>query len=148
MIEPRQRLGQMLIRAGVINGVELEDALQVQKITGNPLGRVLVDLGYATQAETLGVLAEQIGIPYVDLSERRPDPHAIASVPKELALRYMLMPVEFESDGRLLVAMADPQNVLALDDLRILTGCDVTAAIATREDITAAIEDCYRSADP
>ena len=148
MIEPRQRLGQMLIRAGVINDVELEDALQVQKITGNPLGRVLVDLGYATQAETLGVLAEQIGIPYVDLSEHRPDPPAIASVPKELALRYVLMPVEFEADGRLLVAMADPQNVLALDDLRILTGCEVTAAIATREDITAAIEECYSSADP
>jgi type IV pilus assembly protein PilB len=148
MIEPRQRLGQMLIRAGVITDVELEDGLQVQKITGNPLGRVLVDLGYATQAETLAVLAEQIGIPYVNLAERRPDAHAVASVPKELALRYMLMPMEFDADGRLLVAMADPQNVLALDDLRILTGCDVTAAIATREDITSSIEEYYRSVDP
>jgi type IV pilus assembly protein PilB len=148
MIEPRQRLGQMLIRAGVITDVELEDGLQVQKITGDPLGRVLVDLGYATQAETLAVLAEQIGIPYVNLAERRPDAHAVASVPKELALRYMLMPMEFDADGRLLVAMADPQNVLALDDLRILTGCDVTAAIATREDITSSIEEYYRSVDP
>jgi type IV pilus assembly protein PilB len=133
----------MLIEAGVIDDVQLNDALEVQRATGGQLGKVLVELGYASQAAILAILAEQIGIPFVDLAQKHPDPTAIAVVPRDLATRYALMPIGFDERGRLIVAMADPQNVLALDDLRIITGYDCVPAIATRDDIVNAIEDSY-----
>jgi type IV pilus assembly protein PilB len=136
----------MLVAAGVIDEVQLNDALEVQKATGGQLGRVLVELGHASQASILAILAEQIGIPFFDLAKKHPDPTAVAVVPRDLAIRYALMPVGFDDRGRLMVAMADPQNVLALDDLRIITGYDCVPAIATRDDIMAAIEESYGAA--
>lgn len=144
MAEAGQRLGQLLMRAGVITERQLNDALEVHKATGSPLGRVLVDLGSATQGAILSVMARQIGIPYIDFSEKNPDANAVAIVPRELANRYTLMPVEIDEDNHLIVAMADPQNVLALDDLRILTGYEIRPAISTKDAILAAIEDYYK----
>ncbi|GAB4283880.1 MAG: type IV-A pilus assembly ATPase PilB [Coriobacteriia bacterium] len=145
--EAGQRLGQLLMRAGVITERQLNDALEVHKATGSPLGRVLVDLGYATQGAILAVMARQIGIPYIDFSERKPDANAISVVPRDLAERYTLMPVDIDEDNHLVVAMADPQNVLALDDLRIITGYEIRPAISTKDDIVAAIEDYYKVAE-
>jgi type IV pilus assembly protein PilB len=145
--EAGQRLGQLLMRAGVITERQLNDAMEVHKATGSPLGRVLVDLGYATQGAILSVMARQIGIPYIDFAEKKPDPSAVAIVPRELASRYTLMPVEFDEDNHLVVAMADPQNVLALDDLRIITGYEIRPAISTKDDILAAVEDYYKVAE-
>ena len=146
MAEVGQRLGVMLMRAGIITERQLADALEVHKATGSPLGRVLVDLGYATNGAILSVMARQIGIPYIDFGERTPEPQAIAAVPKDLAVRYTLMPVGVE-DGQLIVAMADPQNVLALDDLRIITGYEIRPAISTKDDILAAIDEYYKVAE-
>jgi type IV pilus assembly protein PilB len=137
----------MLVAAGVIDEVQLNDALEVQKATGGQLGKVLVELGHASQSAILAILAEQIGIPFFDLAKKHPDPTAIAVVPRDLAVRYSLMPVGFDDRGRLMVAMADPQNVLALDDLRIITGYDCVPAIATRDDILATIEESYGAAE-
>ena len=134
------------MRAGVISEAQLNDALEVHRAAGNPIGRVLVDLGYASQGDILSVMAKQIGIEYIDFSERRPQHEAVILVSREMAARYTLMPIEV-SDGVLLVAMADPQNVLALDDLRILTGHDIKPAISTKDDILAAIEECYKVAE-
>lgn len=134
------------MRAGIISDRQLTDALEVHNATGSPLGRVLVDLGYATQGAILSVMAAQIGIRYVDFSDVKPEVNAVAIVPKELAERYTLMPVHIDDDGDLVVAMADPQNVLALDDLRIITGYDVKPAISTRDDIVAAIDEYYQVA--
>lgn len=141
-----QRLGQLLMRAGIISEKQLNDALEVHRATGSPLGRVLVDLGYASHGAILKVMARQIGIEYIDFSERKPEPSAVAVVPRELAERYTLMPVSTE-DSAITVAMADPQNVLALDDLRIITGYEIKPAISTRDDILAAIEEYYKVAE-
>lgn len=146
MAEAGQRLGQLLMRAGIITDKQLNDALEVHRATGSPLGRVLVDLGYATQGAILSVMAKQIGIEYVNFAERQPEPNAVAVVPKELAQRYTLMPVSI-ADGTLIVAMADPQNVLALDDLRIITGFEIKPAISTKDDIVAAIDEYYKVAE-
>jgi len=143
--EAGERLGVLLMRAGVITERQLTDALEVHKATGSPLGRVLVDLGYATQGSILSVMAQQIGIPYIDFAVTRPDANAISIVPRDLAVRYTLMPVEI-ADGHLTVAMADPQNVLALDDLRIITGYDITPAISTKDDIVSSIAEYYTMA--
>ncbi len=146
MAEAGQRLGTLLMRAGIITESQLGDALEVHRATGSPLGRVLVDLGYATQGAILSVMAKQIGIEYIDFNERPPEPTAVAAVPRELAERYTLMPVAV-SDSVLLVAMADPQNVLALDDLRIITNLEIKPAISTKDDIVAAIEEYYKVAE-
>jgi len=143
--EASERLGMLLLRAGIITERQLADAIEIRKVTGSPLGRVLVDLGYATQGGILSVMAKQIGIPYIDFSMKRPDANAIALVPRELATRYTLMPIEID-DGHLVVAMADPQNVLALDDLRIITGYEITPAISTKDDIVAAVDEYYKVA--
>jgi type IV pilus assembly protein PilB len=143
--EAGQRLGQLLMRAGIITDKQLNDALEVHRATGSPLGRILVDLGYATQGAILSVMARQIGIEYIDFAETKPDPAAVCLVARELASRYILMPVEIR-DEQLVVAMADPQNVLALDDLRIITGYDIKPAISTKDDILAAIDEYYREA--
>jgi len=134
------------MRAGIITDRQLNDALEVHGATGSPLGRVLVDLGYASQGAILSVMAKQIGIEYIDFSERRPEGPAVAAVPKELAERYSLMPVAV-IDGTLVVAMADPQNVLALDDLRIITNYEIKPAISTKDDIIAAIAEYYKVAE-
>lgn len=134
------------MRAGVITEKQLNDALEVHRATRSPLGRVLVDLGYATHGAVLSVMAKQAGLQYIDFSERTPEPTAVAAVPKDLAQRYTLMPVAV-SDSVLLVAMADPQNVLALDDLRIITGYEIKAGISTKDDIVAAIEEYYKIAE-
>ncbi|MCL5887348.1 MAG: Flp pilus assembly complex ATPase component TadA [Actinobacteria bacterium] len=147
LAESGQRLGQLLVRAGVISDKQLSDAIQVHTATGSPLGRVLVDLGYATQGAILAVMATQIGIPYIDFSQRRPDPVAVTLVPKELAQRYALMPVGISEEGELIIAMADPQNVLALDDLKIITGHEIKPAISTKDEIMAAIEEHYQVAE-
>jgi type IV pilus assembly protein PilB len=144
--EAGQRLGQLLVRAGVITERELADALEVHKATGERLGRIIVDLGYATQGAILAVMAAQIGIEYFDFSESKPDPNAVAAVPRDLAERYALMPMSI-GDGVLVVAMADPQNVLALDDLRIITGQEIRAGISTKEEILGAIEEYYKIAE-
>jgi len=143
--EAGERLGMLLMRAGIITERQLTDALEIHKVTGSPLGKVLVDLGYATQGGILSVMAKQIGIPYINFAEQRPDANAIAVVPRDLAVRYTLMPMEI-ADDRLVVAMADPQNVLALDDLRIITGYEVQPAISTKDDIVAAVEEYYKVA--
>jgi type IV pilus assembly protein PilB len=144
--EAGQRLGQLLMRAGVITERQLNDALEVYNATGSPIGRVLVDLGYASQGAILSVMAKQIGIEYIDFEDVHPSPAAVALVSRDLAARYTLIPIELR-DGVLVVAMADPQNVLALDDLRIITGHDIKPAISTKDDIVAAIGEYYKVAE-
>jgi type IV pilus assembly protein PilB len=134
------------MRAGIITEKQLNDALEVYRATGSPIGRVLVDLGYASQGAILSVMARQIGIEYIDFAERRPDPAAVALVSRDLASRYILMPIELQ-ENVLVVAMADPQNVLALDDLRIITGHEIRPAISTKDDILAAIDEYYKVAE-
>ncbi|MCL2503556.1 MAG: Flp pilus assembly complex ATPase component TadA, partial [Coriobacteriia bacterium] len=114
--------------------------------TGNPIGRVLVELGYVSQPELLRVMSRQMGANYIDFEEQPPEIGAIAAVPREMAERHTLMPVSV-SDGSILVAMADPQNIMALDDLRMATGLEVKAAVATKDSIVDAIKEYYKEAE-
>jgi type IV pilus assembly protein PilB len=142
-----ETLGTMLLERGIITERQLEDASEVVNATGSPMSRVLVDLGYASQAQILKILAKQMGLAYIDFGETKVDPSAVHCTPEELCRRYTLAPVGFDGKGRLVVAMADPQNVLAIDDLRIVTGKDIRPALSTKEDIISAIDDHYRVAE-
>lgn len=139
MEKPKQdRLGRLLLQNNLINEEQLSEALDEHSSTGKSLGRVLIDRGVLTEGQLTSVLAEQIGIRYVDLSNYAIDPGAATLVDANLARRYTVIPIDYE-DSKLVVAMADPTNVFALDDLRIMTGMEILPVVTTKDDIQGAI---------
>lgn len=140
MEKPKQdRLGRLLLENNLIDEAQLDEALAEQQGSGKSLGRVFIDKGMLTEGQLTSVLAEQIGIRYVDLDSYAVDPEAAKLVDGGMARRYTVMPIDFK-DGKLLVAMADPTNVFALDDLRIMTGMDIVPVVCTADDIRGAID--------
>lgn len=140
----KERLGQILIKNRIITEEQLQHALERQNETGESLGRVLIDMKMVSEGALTSILARQIGLKYVDLANFDVDISASSLVDAEVARRYTLLPVGFDGD-RLMVAMADPTNVFALDDIRIMTGMVIEPLVATKEDIVAAINRYCRS---
>jgi type IV pilus assembly protein PilB len=134
------RLGEILTAKGLITEDDLERALleQRQSMTDQPLGRILTDLGLIKESDLLAALAEQVGFRFVDLTEFPIDPSAASLIPEQMARRHHALPIGFEGP-KLLVAMADPSNVIAADDIRANTGRLVQPLVATAADIEAAI---------
>ena len=129
-----KQLGTVLVDSGLISPEQLDEAQEQQRELGRSLGRVLIDLGYVTERDLVKALADQIGMPFVDLANMTIDGRAATAVSESLTKRHTVLPIGYE-DGKLVVAMADPANVFALDDVRTVTGMDVKAVVATREDI-------------
>jgi type IV pilus assembly protein PilB len=134
-----KQLGQILIELGFITPEQLETALEEHRKTPKSLGRVLIDLGMIKEADLVRALAEQVGLEFVDLNEFPVDATATALLPEALSRRYRAIPIG-ERDGRLLVAMSDPANVYALDDIRTITGREVQPVVATANDVEQAIQ--------
>ena len=140
-------LGAVLVQDGLISQEQLAEAEQVQREEGRSLGRVLVERGFLDERELVRALADQIGMQFVDLTEVDVDPVAASSVPDSLCKRYSCIPLHYQEDGSLVVAMSDPANVFALDDIRSLTKKDVVAVVATRDDVHDAIRRFSRMGD-
>jgi type IV pilus assembly protein PilB len=136
--QPKQ-LGQILLEQGLISEEYLQRALDEHRNTPKSLGRVLIDLGYIRERDLVRALAEQVGLEFVDLTEYRIDAAATALLPEALCRRYRALPIG-EQDGKLLVAMSDPANVYALDDIRTITGRDVRPVVATANDVEQSIQ--------
>jgi type IV pilus assembly protein PilB len=134
-----KQLGQILIELGMITPEQLEQALEEHRRTPKSIGRVLIDLGMIKEGDLVRALAEQVGLEFVDLSEYPIDPTATTLLPEALARRYRAIPIG-ERDGKLLVAMSDPANVYALDDIHTITGRDVQPLVATAADVEQAIQ--------
>jgi type IV pilus assembly protein PilB len=139
-----KQLGDILLEGGLVSPIQLEAAYEEQERGGRALGRVLIEQGVLTESQLVAALATQIGLRFVDLGDFPVDGSAIGRVPGPVCRRHSAMPIGFE-DGKLLVAMADPANVFAVDDIRSLTGLDVKPVVATRADLAAAIDRYYRS---
>jgi type IV pilus assembly protein PilB len=139
-----KQLGDILLEGGLVSPSQLEAAYEEQEKVGRALGRVLIEQGVLTESQLVSALATQIGLKFVDLSDFAVDGSAIGSVPGAVCRRHSAMPIGFE-EGKLLVAMADPANVFAIDDIRSLTGMDVKPVVATRADVAAAIDRYYRA---
>jgi type IV pilus assembly protein PilB len=129
-----KQLGTVLVESGLITPEQLDEATTAQVEQGRSLGRVLIDLNYISERDLVAALAQQIGMPFVDLGDITIDGRAATSVSETIMRRHTVLPIGFE-DGKLIVAMADPANVFALDDIRTVTGMDVKAVVATRDDI-------------
>jgi type IV pilus assembly protein PilB len=139
-----KQLGDILLENGLVSGTQLTTAYEEHQRSGRSLGRVLVEQGVLSESQLVAALATQIGLRFVDLSDFAVDGSAVSRVPNAVCRRYTVLPVGYE-DGKLLVAMADPANVFAIDDIRSLTGMDVKPAVATRADVLAAINRFHRA---
>jgi type IV pilus assembly protein PilB len=140
------RLGDILIREGLITREQLLTALSEQKSTGHRLGFVLVKLGLVQELEVTKVLARQYRMPAVDLSRFEVDQKVLKMVPADFALKYILLPLKRE--GRTLtVAMADPTNTGVLDDLKFITRYDLFPVIAGEYTLRNLLEKHYESSD-
>jgi type IV pilus assembly protein PilB len=133
-----KQLGELLLEDGLITEQQLDEAVEEQQRTGLSLGRVLISNGLITEANLISLMAKRIGMEFVDLTEYQIDPSVAGRIPENLAKRYKALPIAFEDD-KLVVAMSDPSNVNAIDDIRTLTGRQVKPVVATGTDILAAI---------
>jgi len=139
---PRKRIGDILVESGVITPAQLQEALGRQRETRDRLGRVLVEMRVATETQIAQALASQLGLPLVALAGTRIDPALLRLIPEALARKRRVIPVALEGDS-LVVAIADPLDVFALDDVAIAARRPVKAVVALESDIAAAIERSY-----
>ena len=141
-----KRLGDSLVDSGAITPEQLADAIVVQRRTGERLGRALVKLGYTTDAAIAAVIERQFGVPRISLSEYVVASDMIALVPETMARRYKVLPVEI-AGNKLRLAMGDPLNVFAIDDVKIAAGFDVEPVVAPEDEVERALDQYYGSAE-
>jgi len=142
----QQPLGNMLVAKGVISEDQLRIAIQEQGSTHQPLGRLLVRLGFLSEATIRDVLSENLGQESVDLSAVIVDPAALALIPRDVARRYQLLPLSVDKPARILtLVVADPDNIIALDQLRALLKDEyhLITQLASESDILRAIDQYY-----
>jgi len=138
-----KKLGDMLLEVGILTKEQLKEALELQKQSGGKLGHILLQLGYVTEEVLLTFLGKQAGMQFISLQEYGDIPESIIkSVPESVVRRQNLIPIE-KKGKKLTVAMSDPFNVFAIDDLKLMTGFDINIAIAPEKEIKETIEKYY-----
>ncbi|MZH02962.1 MAG: type II secretion system protein GspE [Nitrospinae bacterium] len=141
-IRQKLKLGDVLVQAGAITQQQLIQALNEQKQNNVPLGKALVELGYISEENLLNSLANQLKIPYVDIQAEKISQDAIRKVPETIARKHRIIPINIEN-GSLKLAMADPLNIFAIDEVTIQSGMDVVTVLASEADIERAIQEEY-----
>jgi type IV pilus assembly protein PilB len=139
-----QRLGEQLIRAGLISEDQLKHALDAQREQGGRIGSNLVNLGYLSEAKLTEFLSRHYGVPSVDLKRIEVPEAVIQIIPPDIARKYTILPVS-KSGAKLTIAMIDPTNVFAMDDIKFMTGYDVEPVVASEPGLRAAIDHYYGS---
>ena len=136
------RLGEALIAAGLINQEQLREAIARQKASGKRLGQVLVEMRVVTERDITEVLSKQLNVPFIDLSNYIVDPAIAKLIPDHIAERHQMIPIN-KVGNKLTVAMVDPLNILAIDDIALMTGLQVKTVVATPGDIQKALHEAY-----
>ncbi|MHB0978509.1 MAG: GspE/PulE family protein [Thermoleophilia bacterium] len=131
----KKRTGEILVEMGLLTPQQLEEALEEQRTSHLRIGEIFVAKGWITHVELTEALARRLGVRFLDLGGLKIDTSAANLITEKDARRYAAIPVSYVDDHTLLVAMVDPANIFAIDDLRILTGYDIEPAIGTEEDI-------------
>ena len=143
MERKKSQLGEVLLQSNVINRDQLKEALLVQEKTGEKLGRILIKLGYVPPEKIARALAEQQGLEFVEIARVSISPDAIKLVPHDLCKKYNLIPIGYENNV-FKVALSDPLNLIALDDLRVFLEKDIKGVIAEESEIKKAIAQHYQ----
>ena len=138
------KLGEILIKEKVISGEQLKQALEFQKTNGGRLGNALVKLGFLSDDEVTAVLSRQYGVPSINLAYFEVDPNVIKLIPMETAMKYQILPLS-RVGSSLTVAMVDPTNVFAMDDIKFMTGFNIEPVVASESAISEAIKKHYGS---
>jgi len=138
------KLGEMLIKAGLLTAQRLQEALDYQKASGGKLGLNLVKLGYVKEEDLTQVLSQQYGVPAMHLAKVDIDDSVVKLIPSEVAQKYLIMPVG-RTGSTLTLAMVDPTNVFAMDDIKFMTGYNVEPVVASEVSIKEAIDRYYGS---
>jgi type IV pilus assembly protein PilB len=139
----QQQLAALLLQDGLLTREALDYALAKQAEGDKPLSKVLLDEGMVRETDLVRVLARAAGYPFVDLEDYTIDPSAASMIGDSLAKRYKVLPLAWDGP-RLVVAMADPSDVVAIDDLRAVTGCEISVVVATPTHLEHAITTQYR----
>jgi len=139
----KKTLAQILLESGLITEEQLREAEELRRKMGLPLSSALVYLGFVAQKDLARKIAEQIGLPFIDFESFSPDPMAVSTLPEEIARKYSVFPVKIEGNS-IVVAMANPRDIIAIEEIKSVTGLEVKPAVAIKEEIDAAIEIYYR----
>jgi len=140
------KLGQLLLNKKIITEEQLIQAIELQKREGGRIGSNLIKLGFITEERLVQFLSEQYGVPAIDLSKEEIDPSVVKYIPYEVAIKYMIFPVS-KNGASLRVAMVDPSNIFAMDDIKFMTGYDVEPVVAAESSIKEAINKYYEQSD-
>ena len=140
------RIGELLVRENLISTEQLREAQSDQRSSGKRLAYSLTKLGILAERELSDFLSRQYGVPPISLDEYEIDEDTLALVPKEVALKHLCIPVQ-KAGGSLIVAMSDPTNIYAIDDLKFLTGLNIEPVVSTDTAIEAAIERSYEEVE-
>ena len=145
-IKGKKRLGEILIDAGVITKTQLEEALKTQKKeAGILIGGILVKLGFCAEEEIAKALSRQLNIPYMDLRHYTIDPKVIECVPEDIARKYDIVPL-FKIKDSLTVAMSNPLDISAIDEVKRRVRGDINIVVSTPGIIAKVIDNCYSAA--
>jgi len=139
------RLGELLTKASLISQDQLKEALRVQKETGGKLGETLIKLGFVSEEDITECLSQQFGVPSINLAHFEIDASVIKLIPADVARKYNILPVN-KTGATITIAMADPTNVFAMDDIKFMTGYNVEPVVASELGIKAAIDNYYGTA--
>ena len=140
------RLGEILVKESLITQDQLQKALEFQRVNGGKLGSCLTKMGFITDDDITGVLSRQYGVPSINLKYYEIDPNVIRLIPQDTALRYQVVPLS-RVGSVLTIAMTDPTNVFAMDDVKFMTGFNVEPVVASESAISDAISRCYGGAN-
>ncbi|NOX98079.1 MAG: Flp pilus assembly complex ATPase component [Nitrospirae bacterium] len=138
----KRQLSEIIIEGKLLTEEQLEQALEVQGKEGGRLSQILIRLGYVDERKLTACLGEQLGLPLINLERFRMDPEIVSIIPEQVARHYQLISLS-RLNKTLTVAMADPLNVLAMDDIKLLTGYNLTPIISTEKEIEKAINQYY-----
>ena len=142
MYSLKERLLELLINNKVISKPHLDNALKIQKEKGGSLKDILVQSGFITEKDLMSVLSQGLGIPPISLARFKIDPELLKLIPHDMANKYQIMPVS-KVGNMLTIAMSDPLNIFAIDDLKSITGFDIGTIIASHKEVQDAIDQYY-----
>ncbi|MCX5712556.1 MAG: hypothetical protein NTY47_05765 [Candidatus Omnitrophica bacterium] len=138
-----KQLGELLLERNIISKSQLEKALSVQKEHGGLIGEVLVELGFAKEEDIAQSLTAQYGFPYLPLSNYEINPEIVNIIPARVARQYLLVPID-KIGNNITLAMSNPLNIQAIEDVELLSGCSVQTFVSTSSDIKRTIEKYYK----
>ncbi|MFA6350086.1 MAG: hypothetical protein WCY12_04090 [Candidatus Omnitrophota bacterium] len=138
-----KQLGELLLERNIISKSQLDKGLSVQKERGGLIGEVLVELGFAKEEDIAQSLTAQYGFPYLPLSNYEINPEIVNIIPARVAKQYLLVPID-KIGNNITLAMSNPLNIQAIEDVELLSGCSVQTFVSTSSDIKRTIEKYYK----